>query len=110
MKTALGASGITGINFALQPSSELLERVAEAVADGRIVAPPITRISLEEAPAALRLGAGPTRQRQDGDHVMSHRPSPPVQDWLTGAAIGQVLPLHACTCHGDLKTACGERQ
>jgi NADPH:quinone reductase-like Zn-dependent oxidoreductase len=34
-------------------SSELLQRVAEAVADGRILAPPITRISLEEAPAAL---------------------------------------------------------
>lgn len=50
---ALGATGITGINFALQPSSELFERVAEAVADGRIVAPPITRISLEEVPAAL---------------------------------------------------------
>jgi NADPH2:quinone reductase len=52
-KESLGASGITGINFALQPSSELFERVAEAVADGRIVAPPITRISLEEVPAAL---------------------------------------------------------
>ncbi len=52
-ETALGATGITGINFALQMSSELLERVAEAVADGRIVAPPITRISLEEVPAAL---------------------------------------------------------
>jgi NADPH2:quinone reductase len=50
---ALEATGITGINFALQPSSELFERVAEAVADGRIVAPPITRISLEEVPAAL---------------------------------------------------------
>ena len=50
---ALRAAGITGINFALPMSSELLERVAEAVADGRIVAPPITRISLEEAPAAL---------------------------------------------------------
>jgi NADPH2:quinone reductase len=50
---ALGATGITGINFALQPSSELFERVAEAVADGRIVAPPITRISLEEVPAVL---------------------------------------------------------
>jgi hypothetical protein len=34
-------------------SSELLQRVAETVAEGRIVAPPITRISLEEAPAAL---------------------------------------------------------
>jgi NADPH:quinone reductase len=52
---ALGATGITGINFALQPSSELFERVAEAVADGRIVAPPITRISLEEVPAVLSL-------------------------------------------------------
>jgi NADPH2:quinone reductase len=50
---ALGAAGITGINFALQPSSELFGRVAKAVADGRIVAPPITRISLEEAPAVL---------------------------------------------------------
>jgi NADPH2:quinone reductase len=50
---ALGATGITGINFALPPSSELFERVAEAVADGRIVAPPITRISLEEVPALL---------------------------------------------------------
>jgi NADPH:quinone reductase-like Zn-dependent oxidoreductase len=50
---ALRAAGITGINFALQPSSELFAQVAEAVADGRIAAPPITRISLEEAPAAL---------------------------------------------------------
>jgi NADPH:quinone reductase len=50
---ALRATGITGINFALQMSSELLERVAETVAEGRIVAPPITRITLEEAPAAL---------------------------------------------------------
>jgi NADPH2:quinone reductase len=50
---ALRATGITGINFALQMSSELLQRVAETVAEGRIVAPPITRISLEEAPAAL---------------------------------------------------------
>ena len=50
---ALRAAGITGINFALPMSSELLQRVAEAVADGRILAPPITRISLEEAPAAL---------------------------------------------------------
>ncbi len=50
---ALRAAGVTGVNFALPMSSELLERVAEAVADGRIVAPPITRISLEDAPAAL---------------------------------------------------------
>ena len=50
---ALGAAGITGINFALPASSELFERVADTVADARILAPPITRISLEEAPAAL---------------------------------------------------------
>jgi NADPH:quinone reductase len=50
---ALRASGVTGINFALPMSSELLERLAQAVVDGRIVTPPITRISLEEAPAAL---------------------------------------------------------
>jgi NADPH2:quinone reductase len=55
---ALSASGITGINFALQMSSELLQRVAEAVADGRIVAPPITRISLEEVPAVLSSAEG----------------------------------------------------
>ena len=50
---ALRTTGVTGINFALQASSELFERVADAVAEGRIVAPPIARISLEEAPAAL---------------------------------------------------------
>jgi NADPH:quinone reductase-like Zn-dependent oxidoreductase len=50
---ALRAGGITSVNFALPSSSELFERVAEAVADGRIVAPPITRISLDEVPAAL---------------------------------------------------------
>jgi len=52
-EAALRASGVTGINFALPMSSELLERLAEAVVDGRIVTPPITRISLEEVPAAL---------------------------------------------------------
>jgi NADPH2:quinone reductase len=55
---ALREAGITGINFALQPSSELFARVAAAVADGRITAPPITRISLEEAPAALNTAPG----------------------------------------------------
>ena len=50
---ALRVAGITGINFALPASSELFERVADTVAEARIVAPPITRISLEEVPAAL---------------------------------------------------------
>ena len=55
----LAAAGISAINFALQPSSELLERVAGAVADGRIVAPPISHISLEEAPALSAAQARP---------------------------------------------------
>jgi NADPH:quinone reductase-like Zn-dependent oxidoreductase len=50
---ALAAAGIAGVNFALPASSELFERVAEAVAGELIVAPPITRISLEEVPDAL---------------------------------------------------------
>ena len=52
-EAALRASGVTGINFALPMSSELLERLAKAVVDGHIVTPPITRISLGEVPAAL---------------------------------------------------------
>jgi NADPH:quinone reductase len=64
-EAALRASEVTGINFALPMSSELLERLAQAVVDGRIVTPPITRISLEEVPAALnraqaRRGGGKT--------------------------------------------------
>jgi len=51
---ALRRTGVTGINFALQASSELFERVAQAVADGRILAPPITRISLEERSSSGR--------------------------------------------------------
>jgi NADPH:quinone reductase-like Zn-dependent oxidoreductase len=50
---ALEAREISSVNFALPASSELFERVAEAVADSRIVAPPITRVSLEEVPAVL---------------------------------------------------------
>jgi NADPH:quinone reductase len=60
----LKLAGVTGVNFALHhfdrgggdrslASSELLDRVAQAVATGRIVAPPITRISLDEAPIVL---------------------------------------------------------
>jgi len=57
-EAALRASGVTGINFALAMSSQLLARLAEAVVDGRIIAPPITRISLEEVPAALNRAQG----------------------------------------------------
>jgi NADPH2:quinone reductase len=52
---ALAASGVTGtnFNFAQHVSGELLEQVADALVGGRIAAPPITRITLEQAPAAL---------------------------------------------------------
>ncbi len=48
-------AGITGanFNFAQYVSGELLEQVADALVGGRIAAPPITRITLEQAPAAL---------------------------------------------------------
>jgi NADPH:quinone reductase len=62
---ALSAAGVTGIDFALHDSPELLERVADAIVSGRIVPPPITRISLEEAPAALG------QHRPDGKTVIT---------------------------------------
>jgi NADPH:quinone reductase len=67
-EAVLGAAGVTGINFALPSSSELFERVAEAVANGRIVAPPITSISLDEVPAALSL---PQARRASGKTVIT---------------------------------------
>jgi NADPH2:quinone reductase len=65
---ALEARDITGINFALQPSVESLDRLADAVLTGRIVAPPITRISLEDAPAVLR---GENNRPVEGKTVVS---------------------------------------
>ena len=53
---ALKSAGITGINFALHASSDLLDRLADALVTGRIAAPPITRISLDDAPAVLSGG------------------------------------------------------
>jgi NADPH2:quinone reductase len=51
----LATAGVTGTNFSLAQymSGELLERVADALVSGRITAPPITRITLQQAPAAL---------------------------------------------------------
>jgi NADPH:quinone reductase len=49
----LQALGIRGVNFALRMTSDLLERVAQGLADGTVVAPPITRISLDDAPGFL---------------------------------------------------------
>jgi NADPH:quinone reductase len=65
---ALKGAGVTGINFALQPSPALLERLANAVVTGQIVAPPITRISLEQVPALL---SGATSVPADGKTVIT---------------------------------------
>ena len=63
---ALAAAGVTGINFnfAQYVSDELLERVADALVGGRIAAPPITRITLEQL-RCLEPGAGRPRRWQD---------------------------------------------
>lgn len=50
---ALAAKGVTALNFQLPASAELLERVGTALATGQIVAPPINRISLTQAPAVF---------------------------------------------------------
>lgn len=52
---ALQALGIRGVNFALRQSTELLERVGEALAERTIVEPPITRIGLEDVPGKFGL-------------------------------------------------------
>lgn len=45
--------GVTAINFQLPASAELMQRVADALASGRIVAPPVTRISLARTPSVF---------------------------------------------------------
>ncbi len=50
---ALEDVGVTEINFVLSASVRLLDRLAEAVVTGYVDPPPITRIPLEEAPAAV---------------------------------------------------------
>jgi hypothetical protein len=44
------------VNYELHPSRGVLERLADAVASGRIVAPQITRITLHDVPG---LNGGP---------------------------------------------------
>jgi NADPH2:quinone reductase len=67
---SLAGAGVAGINFAVTPflTSELLARLADALVGGRIVAPPITRISLEQAQAALRPAEG---RRVEGKTVIA---------------------------------------
>ncbi|MEU0190977.1 NADP-dependent oxidoreductase [Streptomyces afghaniensis] len=50
---ALEAIGVTETNFVLAASGRLLDRVVQSVAAGDVVAPPITRVPLEEAPAVV---------------------------------------------------------
>jgi NADPH:quinone reductase len=47
---ALASRGVAGVNYEVQRSSEVLERIADAVVSGRIVAPPINRITLDDVP------------------------------------------------------------
>jgi NADPH:quinone reductase len=65
---ALKSAGITGINFGLRASPALLERVANAVVTGQIVAPPITRIALDQMPALL---SGVNRVPAEGKTVIT---------------------------------------
>jgi NADPH:quinone reductase len=64
---ALSASGVRGVNFVLRETSEVLGRVAEDLVDGRVVAPPITRIALDDVPSAM--GSSPHR-RFEGETVI----------------------------------------
>jgi NADPH:quinone reductase len=46
----LASRGVTGVNYELRAASGMLEQVADAIASGRIVAPPIARIALDDVP------------------------------------------------------------
>jgi NADPH:quinone reductase len=50
----LADAGITGINYVVSVSTELLEGVADELVAGRISKPPITDIRLDQVPAALK--------------------------------------------------------
>jgi hypothetical protein len=65
---ARSRAGVTAINFALPASRALLERVVDAATAGRIVAPPITGITLDEAPALLNRAS---RRPPDGKTVIT---------------------------------------
>jgi NADPH2:quinone reductase len=50
---ALQVSQVRGVNFALRPTSQLMETVGRALADGTILEPPITRIALDDVPSVF---------------------------------------------------------
>jgi NADPH2:quinone reductase len=64
---ALDATGVKGINFRVQMSTDALRRVADAVVSGVIVPPPITRIKLDDVPATMTQMARPV----DGKTVIT---------------------------------------
>ena len=48
---ALASREVAGVNFRVSMSIGLLERLADAVVNRRIVTPPITRVKLDDVPA-----------------------------------------------------------
>jgi NADPH:quinone reductase len=50
----LSASGVRGVNFVQRQTNEVLKSVADDLTGRRIVLPPVTRIALDEVPAAMR--------------------------------------------------------
>lgn len=67
----LAAAGYIGINFSASITPELLTRVAAALVDGTIAAPPIRTVALDDVPALL---AGP-RSGAAGKTVIAVRPA-----------------------------------
>jgi hypothetical protein len=49
---------VTGINFALRMTPELLARLADGVVSGRYAAPPITTVRLTDVPGLLSRADG----------------------------------------------------
>ena len=80
---ALSAAGVTGVNFAVHETSELLERVADALIGGRIVAPPIKRVTLDEVPSTLIAAES---GHADGKTVIELDLPDPVSSQVLGAA------------------------
>lgn len=50
---ALAVAGVTGVNFALSMTPELLARLVDALVSGRYAAPPITPVTLTDVPGLL---------------------------------------------------------